>query len=120
MDRPQMMLSQKIKVLMLQVIWVADLGAVLIILWKPLEEYFEQFNELTQAGHLVFIQIFELEHQRTDMLTEWFKGLQELGHQLSGKEMWIGNQGGTLVLQVMVGKSDAIRDLNAEDKSRWY
>ena len=117
---PQVTVGKKIKVFLLQIIRVSDLDAILKIFGKTPMESLEHIGKMFETGHLVFVQVFELKHEWSDMVTKWLQKLQESFHQFSGEEMWIGNQWGAFLFVVMMGESDAIRDLDAKDKSRWY
>ena len=118
---PQVMVGKKIKVFFLQIIRVPDLNAIVKTLRKTPTEHLEHIGKMLEAGHLVFfVQVFKLEHEWPNMVTKWFQNLQESLHQFSGEEMWIGNQQGAFLFVVLMGEGDAIGDLDAEDKSRWY
>ena len=83
-------------------------------------EDLKHIDKMPETGHLVFVQVFELEHQWTDMITKWLQGLQESFHEFGGKEIWVGNQRGVFLFVVLMGESDAIRDLDAEEKAWRY
>ena len=34
--------------------------------------------------------------------------------------MWVGDQGCVFLFVVVVGQGNAVRDFDADDKSRWY
>ena len=72
-----------------------------------------------KSTHLQLIQVFELEHQRTDMVAQRFDGLEESRHQAGGEEMRIGDKGQAFPFTVMMGEGNAVRYFNAEDKTGW-
>jgi len=56
-----------------------------------------------EAGHLLFVEVFELEHQRADVVTQRLDRLKKPGHQAGGEEVGVDDEDGALVFAVMVG-----------------
>ena len=117
-DMAQPVLGEIVEIGVPQVIRIPDLDAIAVAFRQPLAEGLEQVEEVVQSGHLQLVQVFELEHQRADMVAQRFDGLEESLHQADGEEMRIGDKGGAFLLAVMMGEGDAVRHLDAEEKAR--
>jgi len=70
-----------------------------------------------EAAHLLLVEIFELEHQRADVVTQRLDRLKKPGHQAGGEEVGIGDEGRALIFAVVVGQGDAVRHLDAENEA---
>ena len=56
-----------------------------------------------EVGHLLPVEVFELTHQRANVVAQWLDRLEKPGHQAGGEEVGVDDEDGALVFAVMVG-----------------
>ena len=88
-DVRKIVLVQELKVCFVEIVRISDFNRIGVTFWAFFYELGKLIQKALLRRHFIFVEIFELKHQRTKPVMHWRKRLDKLAKKIIGKKMRI-------------------------------